>query len=69
MTPQEILDQATHPGVAIPAGATGALANMLGAMPHLINCGMVIYVVLLVVHKVQQMRKDKQDKCRGGGDE
>lgn len=67
MTPQEIIDQAVHPAVAIPAGATGALANMLGAMPHIINCAMVIYVLLLLCHKGWQMYEHWRDDPRAWG--
>lgn len=63
MSTNTITELATNPSVAISAGVgTVALNTFIGALPIIINCGMVIYVVLLVCHKAWQFYQDVKHK-------
>lgn len=65
-----LTESATSPSVAIPVGSATVVAGFVGSLPILINIAVGIYFILMVVHKVYQMRKEwkadhatKQNVC------
>lgn len=59
-------DYATNPQVAVPTVTTGAGINMIiDHLPIFINCGMAIYVVLLVAHKAWNFLNEYKDRKNG----
>lgn len=63
MSNHTITELITNPNVAITAGVgTAAVNTLLGALPLIINCGMVVYVVLLICHKAWQFYQDVKQK-------
>ena len=63
MSTHTITELATNPSIAVTAGvSTVALNTLIGALPIIINCGMVVYVVLLICHKAWQFYQDIKHK-------
>lgn len=56
-----IVEAVTHPNVAVPVTTVGTLASVLAALPHVVMCGWVIYLLLLISHKGWQMYKEWRD--------
>lgn len=65
MSPQSIVDAATNPQVAVPVGGAGAVASLLDALPHFVTVGWLIYIVILVAHKLWKWRNEQSDRLAG----
>lgn len=61
MTPQNIVDAATHPVVAVPVTTVGALTNLLEQLANPVTVGWLVYIALLISHKGWQMYKEWRD--------
>ena len=63
---EQAFDNVTNPQVAVPVTVTGAGVNMIiDHLPIFINCGMAVYVVLLVVHKGLNLYTDWKNRKNG----
>lgn len=62
----QAFDSITNPQVAVPTVAVGGAANaFIDHLPMLINCGMAVYVVLLVGHKAWTWYTEFKDRKNG----
>jgi hypothetical protein len=58
-----ITESLTNPGIGTAVGGITVVANIVGALPVIINIAVAIYFTLMVVHKIYQMVKEfKQDR-------
>ncbi len=57
-----ITDIASSPAVAVPLGTTTAVANLVTILPVLINVAMLIYLIILIAHKIWTWYKERQGK-------
>lgn len=58
-----VTESLTSPGIGTAVGGITVVANLVGALPVVINIAVAIYFTLMVVHKAYQMIKEiKQDR-------
>lgn len=58
MNLQSTIDAATNPQVAVPIATAGAVANWLETLPHIVALGWLVYIVILIGHKVWKWRQE-----------
>jgi hypothetical protein len=51
-------EAATNPAVAVPVTTAGAIGNLLDALPHLVAAGWLIYIAVLISHKIWKWRQE-----------
>ena len=60
-----LTEHATSPAMAVPIGSATVVAGFVGSLPILINIAVGIYFILMVIHKIYQMRKEwKADQAK-----
>lgn len=57
-----LAENATDPAVAVPVTTAGAVANLVDALPHLVAAGWLIYIVVLIAHKLWKWRHEWREK-------
>ena len=58
MTFTQISENMPNSSIATVVGSTTVLANIAGSLPTVINVIVMIYFILMIIHKVYQMRKE-----------
>lgn len=65
MSPQSIVDAATNPQVAVPVSGAGAVASLLDALPHFVTVGWLVYIAVLITHKLWNWHNEWSDRRAG----
>ena len=61
MSLQTITDSVTNPNVAVPVATVGTVFNAIIDLPYIISVGWLVYLALLIGHKIWQMWKEWRD--------